>query len=269
VVDLVVLDSTNANDLRRQPYITSRWMSPDPLAEKYYEISPYTYCANDPIKFIDPTGEYIIINYGDNQTYRYNGDASDAPDNEYVKQVIAAYNAMKEKGGSSFVDLVNDKEKGTNIFNAADYDKAPCFMPEDVTESTDNMDIDENGNITGTKVVKQGIYWQADVGSETKEGVVFTPLETLEGEANHAYRYLENPEKYSNDQDEKHQDFGNMNEYYAHGVAENNFAIRNSGNPNNIRITYTGSKTVVTGGLNSRIINRKKTEELKKKIGIE
>jgi hypothetical protein len=59
VVDLVVLDSTNANDLRRQPYITSRWMSPDPLAEKYYEISPYTYCANNPIKFIDPTGMTI------------------------------------------------------------------------------------------------------------------------------------------------------------------------------------------------------------------
>ncbi len=32
------------------------WTSVDPLAEKYYPYSPYTYCENDPIKYIDPTG---------------------------------------------------------------------------------------------------------------------------------------------------------------------------------------------------------------------
>lgn len=28
----------------------------DPLAEKYYSISPYAYVANNPLKFIHPTG---------------------------------------------------------------------------------------------------------------------------------------------------------------------------------------------------------------------
>lgn len=34
-------------------------MSIDPLCEKYYWISPYVYCANNPIKFIDPDGRDI------------------------------------------------------------------------------------------------------------------------------------------------------------------------------------------------------------------
>ena len=33
------------------------WTSVDPLAEKYYHISPYVYCMNNPVKFIDPDGQ--------------------------------------------------------------------------------------------------------------------------------------------------------------------------------------------------------------------
>ncbi len=33
-----------------------RFTSVDPLAEKYYSISPYAYVANNPLKYVDPTG---------------------------------------------------------------------------------------------------------------------------------------------------------------------------------------------------------------------
>jgi hypothetical protein len=33
----------------------------DPLAEKYYSISPYAYCANNPVNAIDPDGRSIYM----------------------------------------------------------------------------------------------------------------------------------------------------------------------------------------------------------------
>jgi RHS repeat-associated protein len=35
--------------------------TPDPLAEKYYSVSPYAYCANNPLKFVDPDGRDIVL----------------------------------------------------------------------------------------------------------------------------------------------------------------------------------------------------------------
>ncbi len=39
---------------------TSLWLSVDPLAEKYPSMSPYNYCANNPVVFVDPDGNVIV-----------------------------------------------------------------------------------------------------------------------------------------------------------------------------------------------------------------
>ncbi|WP_162902971.1 RHS repeat-associated core domain-containing protein [Taibaiella koreensis] len=49
------------------PEIISRWLQIDPLAAKYPSISPYAYCANNPILFVDPDGAELI----------FHGDAAD------------------------------------------------------------------------------------------------------------------------------------------------------------------------------------------------
>ena len=36
-----------------------RWMTPDPLSEKYYGVSPYAFCNNNPVNLVDPDGEAV------------------------------------------------------------------------------------------------------------------------------------------------------------------------------------------------------------------
>ena len=38
----------------------SIWLSVDPMSDKYPSLSPYVYCADNPIKLVDPNGEYPI-----------------------------------------------------------------------------------------------------------------------------------------------------------------------------------------------------------------
>ncbi|MFD0975275.1 SpvB/TcaC N-terminal domain-containing protein [Salinimicrobium gaetbulicola] len=39
---------------------TSVWQSVDPLAQKYPDVSPYAYVANNPLKYIDPDGRKLV-----------------------------------------------------------------------------------------------------------------------------------------------------------------------------------------------------------------
>jgi len=41
----------------------SIWLSVDPMASKYPSLSPYVYCANNPVKLVDPNGDSIINPY--------------------------------------------------------------------------------------------------------------------------------------------------------------------------------------------------------------
>ena len=45
--------------------ITARWDRVDPLAEKYYSMSPYNYCGNNPVNAIDEKGDSVcVLNLG-------------------------------------------------------------------------------------------------------------------------------------------------------------------------------------------------------------
>lgn len=46
-----------------------RFMSIDPKAESFYHISPYTYCAGDPVNLVDPDGEVCGVYYDEYGNY--------------------------------------------------------------------------------------------------------------------------------------------------------------------------------------------------------
>jgi hypothetical protein len=46
------------------------WLSVDPMADKYPSLSPYAYCAWNPIRLVDPDGEEIWI-FGENEKIKY------------------------------------------------------------------------------------------------------------------------------------------------------------------------------------------------------
>jgi RHS repeat-associated protein len=39
----------------------SIWLSVDPMSDKYASLSPYTYCADNPVKLVDPNGEEVVL----------------------------------------------------------------------------------------------------------------------------------------------------------------------------------------------------------------
>ena len=42
---------------RQYDPILGRWERVDPLCEKYYSVSPYAYCHNNPVMYVDPNGK--------------------------------------------------------------------------------------------------------------------------------------------------------------------------------------------------------------------
>ena len=61
--ELDLMHGLNTYDYGARQYnpVTGRWDRIDPLCEKYYSISPYAYCVNNPVMFLDPDGRDLYL----------------------------------------------------------------------------------------------------------------------------------------------------------------------------------------------------------------
>ena len=88
---------------RMYDQILGCWTSVDPMAEKYYHISPYVFCFDNPVRMVDrdgkdpwdffPTADAAAIDFG----YFYN-DNSIRENREYASNIFRVRNAQGKIG---------------------------------------------------------------------------------------------------------------------------------------------------------------------------
>jgi len=96
------------------------WLSVDPLFEKYVGMSPYNYCAGNPVKLVDPDGTSTKVATNEDGTYTViGGDLKDNDMNIYVytKDKNGKYTVRGESIGvttsiTSFYDDTMNKKTG-------------------------------------------------------------------------------------------------------------------------------------------------------------
>lgn len=91
-----------------------RWLSPDPLAEKYYNVSPYAFCNNNPVNFVDPDGRSTWVVANPDGTYTIEGGNLD--DNDLNIYVVT----YDEDGNMNIGESIGRTTSITSFYN---YDK--------------------------------------------------------------------------------------------------------------------------------------------------
>ena len=223
-----------------------RWWSMDNKAEKYSSISPYAYCLNNPILFVDPDGNDIVIHFktnsGQNMTYTFTGQRVNVA-NKFANQVITAYHYNVGNGGG-------------DAMQAAATDPSVRIS---VKETDERSRMNPNGIV----------YWNPSLGTETVYGDVLSPATALEHELDHAYDKKTDPVGHSQRKQTRDSQYQDAEERRVITGNESKTARANGeiGNRTISRDRHTSVReatkfgVVVSGGPTSTQVDYQKTRE--------
>ena len=142
---------------RQYDAVLGRWHAMDPMAEKYYSISPYVYCNNNPTNIIDLDGRdwYKVKNDEGTWQYSYSEDIHSQEElNKIVKN--GTYLGVTHTENNIYYSLFGSK-KVADSFEGAIYQKIdngilknaisetntnPVFGGEDVGSPTTDFSIE-------------------------------------------------------------------------------------------------------------------------------
>ena len=116
----------------------SIWLSVDPMSDKYPSMSPYNYCANNPVILVDPDGREIVDADGRICYTKQDGWLSNAPDD--TKRV-----------GNAMMETETGKEQFNKMVDADTQFQIKISQDKTGTKNGDmnptSYHSDQNGNI--------------------------------------------------------------------------------------------------------------------------
>jgi len=103
------------------------WTSVDPLAEKYYNVSPYNYCGDNPVNRIDPNGRDVweingqgyLVNYIKTDEYdriSYVNSQGEVGVSVQFDYGIVSYKTIKNNRGDYDIFTIGGDKNGSSIF---------------------------------------------------------------------------------------------------------------------------------------------------------
>ena len=209
--------------------ILTGWLSVDPMADKYPGLSPYAYCAWNPVRLVDPDGEEIWI-----KTDRYNPNASMIKwnknglfnedgskyigDNIFVQQTASALDAIYSDENSRFL---LDKFMGESDYNIILSEGSDTYYSEAIAIIEEKSFLQKNQSICFDPTL--GLA-QCKPDAENEE--YLAPFISLLHEFGHAFNATTNNEEYHKRKETFDEQYQNEEERYVIEKYENPAASR-------------------------------------------
>ena len=181
---ILLMDMSNGSIVAYAPLTDnkSHWLSPDPLQDKYPEISPYAYCHWNPMRYVDPDGR-DWYNPGDGSiTWHNEATSQEAMNKAGIKGIYLGKNVLVGKHGRD--NNLNESINGATFeLYLETYKEGPIAS---IKGNTVPCDVDKYGTL------REGIYPAKYYEYNDKPAILINngkSLPTVKGNPNNKQNY--------------------------------------------------------------------------------